>query len=368
MSTGYRWPFGPVALICPFNFPMEIPVLQLMGALFMGNKVLLKPDQRVSMVMEQFLRMMHYCGAPLHDVDLLQAEGPVTNELIKRAPFRLTQFTGSSTVAEHLATQTGGRVRLEDAGFDWKILGPDVTDVEYVAWQSDQDAYACTGQKCSAQSILFVHQNWVQQANIYDRLRDIAARRSLRNLTIGPLLSVSTDRFMNHIDSLLAIPGARVLWGGQPLKNHCIPSEYGAVEPTAVFVPLSQLLRPDYFELCCTEIFGPFQIITEYQDNQTHLLLEACERMSHHLTAAIVSNDPQFVNEILGSTVNGTTYTGIRGRTTGAPQNHWFGPTGDPRAAGIGTADAIRLVWSSHREVILDQGPVPAKWIQPPPS
>lgn len=49
---------------------------------------------------------------------------------------------------------------LEDAGFDWKVLGPDVSDLDYVAWQCDQDAYACSGQKCSAQSILFMHENW----------------------------------------------------------------------------------------------------------------------------------------------------------------------------------------------------------------
>ncbi len=24
-SNGYRWPFGPVAIIAPFNFPLEIP-------------------------------------------------------------------------------------------------------------------------------------------------------------------------------------------------------------------------------------------------------------------------------------------------------------------------------------------------------
>ena len=34
-----------------------------------------------------------------------------------------------------------GRVKLEDAGFDWKVLGPDVADVDYVAWQCDHDAY-----------------------------------------------------------------------------------------------------------------------------------------------------------------------------------------------------------------------------------
>jgi 1-pyrroline-5-carboxylate dehydrogenase len=64
--------------------------------------------------------------------------------------------------------------------------------------------------------------------------------------------------------------------------------------------------------------------------------------------------------QVLANTVNGTTYAGIRARTTGAPQNHWFGPAGDPRAAGIGTPEAIRLVWSCHREIITDIGPIPS--------
>lgn len=29
---------------------------------------------------------------------------------------------------------------------------------DYVAWVCDQDAYACSGQKCSAQSMLFIHE------------------------------------------------------------------------------------------------------------------------------------------------------------------------------------------------------------------
>lgn len=43
----------------------------------------------------------------------------------------------------------------------------------------------------------------------------------------------------------------------------------------------------------------------------------------------------------MANTVNGTTYIGRRARTSGAPQNHWFGPAGDPRNWGIGTAEAI---------------------------
>jgi 1-pyrroline-5-carboxylate dehydrogenase len=82
-------------------------------------------------------------------------------------------------------------------------------------------------------------------------------------------------------------------------------------------------------------------VVTDYRNGDVGTVTEILERMSHHLTAAVVSNDSVFTEKILGSTVNGTTYAGIRARTTGAPQNHWFGPAGDPRGAGIGTAEAI---------------------------
>ncbi len=61
-------------------------------------------------------------------------------------------------------------------------------------------------------------------------------------------------------------------------------------------------------------------MITEYTDDQLPLVLEACERMHAHLTAAVVSNDVLFVQHVLANTVNGTTYVGRRARTTGAPQ------------------------------------------------
>lgn len=97
-------------------------------------------------------------------------------------------------------------------------------------------------------------------------------------------------------------------------------------------------------------------------------VVEMLERIDAHLTAAIVSNEPEFVNRMLANTVNGTTYAGIRARTTGAPQNHWFGPAGTPLAAGIGTPEAILSTWTCHREIIFDEGPIPADWTTPPPS
>jgi 1-pyrroline-5-carboxylate dehydrogenase len=107
--------------------------------------------------MEQFLYFTHACGLPLTDINFLNCSNSDMEYLIDHSKFRVVQFTGSSKVAEHLAVKTHGKIRVEDAGFDWKILGPDVSDIDYVAWVSDQDAYAASGQKCSAQSIIFAH-------------------------------------------------------------------------------------------------------------------------------------------------------------------------------------------------------------------
>jgi 1-pyrroline-5-carboxylate dehydrogenase len=103
MSFGHRWPYGPVTIIAPFNFPLEIPMLQLMGALYMGNKVLLKVDTKVAVVMEQALRLLHEAGLPKGDVDFINCDGPVMHKVLMTAQPRMTQFTGSSKVAEILA-------------------------------------------------------------------------------------------------------------------------------------------------------------------------------------------------------------------------------------------------------------------------
>lgn len=233
-SIGYRFPFGPCMHIAPFNFPIEICAMHAWGGLMAGNKLLVKVDSRVSVVFEQFLRLMLECGLPPTDLDLIHCDGPNAEKIITMTPeIRSVMFVGSSKVAEHLSKITNGKVRLEDAGFDWKILGPDVQNLDYVAWQSDQDAFACSGQKCSAQSILYMHENWAK-TDFLDKLKNLAARRKLADRTCIPIITWNNKKIKAHIDACLKIPGAKLLFGGKELTGHTIPEIYGAFEPTAV--------------------------------------------------------------------------------------------------------------------------------------
>lgn len=361
MSQGLRWPYGPCTLITPFNFPLEISALQLFGGLFMGNKLTLKTDPKVSIVMEQCIRLMLACGMNPKDMDYLNCDGPTTEMFLNLAQPKMTLFTGSQKVAERVTENMQGRVKLEDAGFDWKVLGPDSAtkgsaDFEYVAHVCDQDAYAFSGQKCSAQSVLFAHKNWVKEG-LLERCAELASLRNVEDLTVGPVLTVTDETYKNYMDEILKVPGSKIRWGGEflPRDKYTVPSCYGFWQPTAIEVPLSAFVSPDTMGICNTEIFGPNQLVVTYDDDDIPMLLEALESMKNHLTAAVVSNDVRFRHHMLANTVNGTTYAGMRARTTGAPQNHHFGPCGSPLAAGIGSPEAIRRVWSCHREIIMDE-------------
>jgi 1-pyrroline-5-carboxylate dehydrogenase len=59
--------------------------------------------------------------------------------------------------------------------------------------------------------------------------------------------------------------------------------------------------------------------VVEYGDKDVDYMINVLENLPHHLTAACVSNDVLFTEKILSSSINGTTYHGLKARTTGAP-------------------------------------------------
>lgn len=67
---------------------------------------------RVSIVQEQFIRLLQHAGMPKEDCDYFQGNGQVFGELLKEAHPRSTLFTGSQRVAEKLSVDLAGKVRI----------------------------------------------------------------------------------------------------------------------------------------------------------------------------------------------------------------------------------------------------------------
>ena len=91
-------------------------------------------------------------------------------------------------------------------------------------------------------------------------MKERAARRNTEDQSVGPILSWTTEAMLSHVEKLQRIPGASLAFGGKPLQGHKIPERYGAIEPTAVFVPLKEALKAENFALVTTEVFGPVQV------------------------------------------------------------------------------------------------------------
>lgn len=105
---------------------------------------------------------------------------------------------------------------------------------------------------------MFVHKNWTKKTDLLEKMEAQSSKRSLDDLTIGPIITWNNEQIKNHIDAVLELDGAELLFGGAPLRNHSIPSQYGSYEPTAIKVPLKHFRSLKKRNLITTELFGPF--------------------------------------------------------------------------------------------------------------
>lgn len=68
------------------------------------------PPPQVSIVIDQLFRLLHACGMPPEDADVLHGKGLAMGEVLAGAEPRSTLFTGSQRVAEKLAVDLRGKV------------------------------------------------------------------------------------------------------------------------------------------------------------------------------------------------------------------------------------------------------------------
>lgn len=58
----------------------------------------------------------------------------------------------------------------------------------------------------------------------------------------------------------MKVKGAQLLFGGRALEQgtHTIPEIYGSYYPTAIHVPLKEIIKKENFNTVMRELFGPF--------------------------------------------------------------------------------------------------------------
>ena len=155
----YHQPYGVSLIISPWNYPFQLLINPLIGAISAGCTAVLKPTPEVPNVAAVMEKMIATSFAPEY-ITLLQGGIP-TNELLLQKQFDLIFFTGSSRVgkiimkaaAEHLTPvvlELGGKSPcIVDKGANLD------TAAKRILWGKITNA----GQTCVAPDYLLVHQD-----------------------------------------------------------------------------------------------------------------------------------------------------------------------------------------------------------------
>lgn len=180
-------PYGVVAVIPPWNFPVAIPTGGMLAALAAGSAVVVKPAPEVPRCTEAVVACCHAAGIP---ADLLQVvpapEDHIGRHLITQADAVI--LTGSIETADLFRSwRPDMALFAETSGKNAIVITPSA-DIDLAVRDLVASAFGHAGQKCSAASLA------VGVGGVFD---DPRFRRQLidavTSIEVGPATSPATS-------------------------------------------------------------------------------------------------------------------------------------------------------------------------------
>ena len=253
-------PLGVLAIISSWNYPLAIPMSQVIPAIAAGNAVLCKTSDFTPECGSLIGRLFRDAGFPEGLVTMLQGTGDVGQALIDAHPDKVF-FTGSVFTGKHVAETCARQLIpsvLELGGKDAMIVLSDA-DIDATSGAAVWGSYTNCGQVCLSVERLFVESPISEE---FTRLC-IEKTQKLRlgpgsdpRSEIGPLIRPQHVQRMSELIADAVQRGAKVLCGGQPRPD----LGPGFFEPTVLTgVDSSMKLFRD-------ETFGPILAIQVVRD------------------------------------------------------------------------------------------------------
>lgn len=212
-------PYGVIAVIGAWNYPLAIPMGQMIPAVVAGNAVILKPSELTPWCGALIGELFEQAGFPPGLVQVAQGGGELGQALIAAGPDKVI-FTGSVATGKLVAEACARRLIpcvLELGGKDAMIVLADA-DVEIASSAAVWGGFTNCGQAC-----LSVERVYVEQAIAADFSERCAAKARLLKLgagsdpqtEVGPLIRASqVDRIDAQLRDAVS-RGARILSGGR---------------------------------------------------------------------------------------------------------------------------------------------------------
>lgn len=157
----YREPWGVVAGIIPWNYPLVLTSWFMFPALLAGNTVLIKPAEDTPLSALYIGKLAEEAGFPAGVVNVLPGRGEITGQCIAEHPgVRYISFTGSPGVGQSIlrtCDRHGTRMKREMGGNGAAIVLDDA-DPEIVGRMIGRYTNQHFGQTCCTIHRVFVDQ------------------------------------------------------------------------------------------------------------------------------------------------------------------------------------------------------------------
>jgi aldehyde dehydrogenase (NAD+) len=279
---------GVVCIIGPWNYPFQLLLSPLVGALAAGNCAVLKPSEvapATSALMAKLVPMYFDTNA----VKVVEGGVPETTALLKER-FDHIFYTGNGTVGKIVMTAAAQHltpVTLELGGKSPCVVGPDAklkTIARRLVWCKFYNA----GQTCVAPDYVLVDET------VKDKFVDAISHAVTEFYGEDPAQTSDYGRIVNgrHHDRLTALlAGQNVLFGGEHDR------EQNYIAPTLLDEPsLDSAVMRD-------EIFGPILPIISFSEVAD--ALEIINSRPKPLALYVFSEDRTFVDNVLSNTTSG---------------------------------------------------------------
>ncbi len=308
--------YGPWVVIAPYNFPLALAGGPTAAALITGNTVVVKGASATPWADRLLADCVRDAGLPPGVFNYLSGPGAVTGAtLISHALTAGVTFTGSHEVGMRILQTMQAppfpRPCIAEMGGKNACIVTAASDLERAATGIVRSAYGMGGQKCSALSRLYVHEQ-VADALLQKLEEKIDAIRigdpTQREHWLGPVTTPSAyDSYARYCDELRA-GGARILSGGEQLREGALARGF-FVRPTLAEAPLEHRLWHE-------EMFLPILMMHRVSSNE--VAMELANRSPLGLTAGFYGSPEEipWFNEHIEA---GVTYANRpQGATTGA--------------------------------------------------
>lgn len=287
-SKIYSDPYGVTLIIAPWNYPFQLAISPLAGAIAAGNTCIIKPSEVAPATSNILAKIIN----PNFDPGFLYVlEGGVeaTTDLLKEK-FDYIFFTGGTAVGK-IVYEAAARhltpVTLELGGKSPCIVDKDI-NITIAARRITWGKLINSGQTCVAPDYLYVHKE-VKSALIEAIKKEINGfygENPIGNEEYGKIIN---HRHFERLKSYLN--NAPVIHGGKADENAL------KIEPTLVDCPAGDSA------LLTEEIFGPILPIIEF--TEVSEVIRYVNDRAKPLALYVFSNNTDFQDAILKNTSSG---------------------------------------------------------------